>query len=408
MDDLSSAASNSSGSGGKSPEVHLESPAAPIPATTPERRIRIGGHIPKLDSLRGAAILLVLTYHAYGGSVDYRTWHGLSRFLVYLSRYGYTGVELFFVLSGFLITNILLAGKHKPNYYLEFYRRRALRILPAYLAVLLVIKLGIGVTWKYIVACLLYIANMAGLVGARSSEYAPLWSLAVEEQFYLLWPFCVRRIEARSLLKLALGVCFAMPLLRLLAAAVSASIDIRYKTYFIADYLLYGAILAIALNLNIIHKRNIAAVAIGLLGTGSILTLGVVYLKYFSNHTWWIVLLLRAWGVLPFVWIYSGLILRAVQSYNYKNDSSSNSVLAFFGYISYGLYLIHEFLFREYGRLASGTPLAGLQGNLSMVTLRYLIVGGISVFLAYLSRRFYEDYFLRRGRTRYGMPSNAP
>lgn len=398
MNDLSSAATSSSGPGGKSVDLHLKIPAAPIAAITPERRLRIDGHIPKLDSLRGAAILLVLTYHAYGGSVDYRTWHEPDRFLVYLSRYGYTGVELFFVLSGFLITNILLSSKHKPGYMTTFYKRRAMRILPAYLAVLVVIKLGLGVTWKYILACLLYIANMAGLVGARSSEYAPLWSLAVEEQFYLLWPFCVRRMETRSLLKLALGICFTMPLLRLLAAAVSASIDIRYKTYFIADYLLYGAVLAIAINLHVIHKRNIVAVANGFLGAGSFSMLGVVYLEYFPNHSWYVIILLRAWGVLPFVWIYAGLVLRAVQCHS-SGDESSNRVLAFFGYISYGLYLIHELLFREYGTITSGTPLAALRGNLSMVTVRFVIVGSISVFVAYLSRRFYEDYFLRMGRT---------
>ncbi len=399
INDLSSAASGSPGCGGESADSHLEIPAAPIPAIAPERRIRIDGHIPKLDSLRGAAILLVLIYHAYGGSVDYRTWHGPCRFLVYLSRYGYTGVELFFVLSGFLITNILLSSKHKPGSMKTFYKRRALRILPAYLALLVVIKLGLGVTWKYILACLLYIANMAGLVGARSSEYAPLWSLAVEEQFYLLWPFCVRRMETRSLLKLSLGVCFTMPLLRLAAAAVSSSIDIRYKTYFIADYLLYGAALAIALNLNILHKGNIGAVVNWLLGAGGLLMLGVVYLEYVPNHSRYAIILLRAWGVLPFVWIYSGLVLRAVQRHS-SGDESSNRVLAFFGYISYGLYLIHEFLFREYGILTSGTPLAALRGNLAMVTARFILAGSVSVFLAYLSRRFYEEYFLRMGRTR--------
>ena len=363
----------------------------------PDRQIRTGGHIPKLDSLRGVAILLVVTYHTYGGSIDYRNWSGLPRYFLYVSRYGYTGVELFFVLSGFLITNILLSTKHDTDFYDKFYKRRALRILPAYLAMLIIVKIWLGVTWKYILACLLYIANMAGIVGARTSEYAPLWSLAVEEQFYLLWPFCVRRLSPRTLLRLAIGICLSMPVLRLTAATISPRIDIRYKTYFIADYLAYGAMIAIAIHLGSIHAGNIRRIAQWFMAAGSLVATIVLYAGYESNHFARLELLVRSMSVLPFVWIYCGLVLRAIDSYD-SGNLQSNKLLEFFGYISYGLYLVHEFIFYEYGKMVNGTRLAAMNTSFAIATIRYVVAGGIAILLAYLSRRFYEEYFLRMGR----------
>lgn len=360
-------------------------------------RIRIAGHIPKLDSLRGAAILMVVTYHAYGGSIDYRNWRGAPRYFLYVSRYGYTGVELFFVLSGFLITSILLSSKYNTDYYATFYKRRALRILPAYFAILIVVKIWMGVTWRYILACLLYAANMAGIFGARSSEYAPLWSLAVEEQFYLLWPFCVRRLSPRSLLRLAIGICFLMPLLRLAAVAISPLIDIRYKTYFIADYLAYGAVIAVATEIGLIHKGNIRSIARWFMMAGSLLVLPVLYSGYRPSYFAPTTPILNSMGALPFIWIYCGLVLRAIYSYD-SGNREFNKLLAFFGYISYGFYLIHEFLFYEYGKLTAGTLLGELSTSFAAITARFAIVCGMAVLLAYVSRRYYEEFFLRMGR----------
>lgn len=368
-----------------------------FPAKRSASSIQIHGHVPKLDSLRGAAILLVMVYHAYGGSINYRRWSGLTRFFLYLSRYGYTGVELFFVLSGFLITTILLKSKGRPDFYTHFYKRRALRILPAYLAILIVIKAGMGVTWKYILACLLYIANMAGIVGARTSEYAPLWSLAVEEQFYLVWPFCTRRLKQESLLKLVFAICIVMPLFRLLAASISKSIDIHYKTYFIADYLAYGAGIALSIQLGIVHWQNIRNIYRALIGIGSLLVIGVLYMGYEPTDSRAQNLILRSMGVLPFVWLYSGLVLYAIYLHA-QGDQKVSKLLAFFGYISYGLYLIHEFIFNVYGKLVEHTALANIGGSRLGMNVRFLIVGSASVFLAYLSRRFYEEHFLRLGR----------
>lgn len=367
----------------------------------PDTRIQLSGHIPKLDSLRGLAILLVVVYHAYGGDIDYRKWHGAVRWFIYLSSYGYTGVELFFVLSGFLITSILLRSKSRPDYYQSFYMRRALRILPAYFAILIVIKIWMGVTWKYVLACLLYIANMAGLVGAKTSEYGPLWSLAVEEQFYLAWPFCVRKYTERSLLKLAIGLCVLLPFVRLLATTFFPHADIRYKTYFITDYLAYGALIAICLHLGCIHARNIQRIAQWLMGLGVPLVLVILYAGYGNRSLGYGSALLRSMGALPFIWIYCGLVLFAIASHHFGSQRA-NPFLSFLGYISYGLYLIHEFLFYEYGKLIAHTDLPQLNRSFFMLNVGFVCVAIASIFLAYLSRRFYEEYFLRmRTKTRH-------
>ncbi len=365
-------------------------------------RIQFSGHIPKLDSLRGVAILLVVAYHAYGGDIDYRKWHGAAHYFLYLSRYGYTGVELFFVLSGFLITSILLKSKTGPAYYRSFYMRRALRILPAYFAILIVIKIWMGVSWKYILACLLYIANMASLVGARTSEYAPLWSLAVEEQFYLVWPFCVRKCRERTLLRLTIGLCIFLPIARLMTTIFFPHLDIRYKTYFIADYLAYGALIAICLHLGYIHSCNIQRIARWLIVVGAALSLAVVCAGYAEHGFRYASPVLRSMGVLPFLWMYSGMVLKAIASSHFGNQRS-NAVLSFLGYISYGLYLIHGFLLYEYGKLSAYGYLSQLNRSFFILSIRFISVAAASIVLAYLSRRFYEGYFLRlRFKTRHG------
>src|SRR5579863_10747052 len=88
--------------------------------------------MPELDSVRGLAILTVLFYHGFASRQSAAAFSGFPKFFVRLVSPGWAGVNLFFALSGFLITGILLDSKYRPQYYRRFYLRRALRILPAY------------------------------------------------------------------------------------------------------------------------------------------------------------------------------------------------------------------------------------------------------------------------------------
>ena len=196
--------------GASGPPDTLQSPATPS----------VSEHIGELDGLRALAVALVMLYH-FGPS------HSVP-FLQYLKPLGWSGVDLFFVLSGFLITRILLATRTERLYYSNFYIRRSLRIFPAYYAVLILIYCGAvfyqhGAAYQQLAAWgnpiwpWLYLGNVqTALIGRDSplTSLGPLWSLHVEEQFYLLFPFIVRNLPRQSLVRLLIGAVFAAPALR--------------------------------------------------------------------------------------------------------------------------------------------------------------------------------------------------
>jgi peptidoglycan/LPS O-acetylase OafA/YrhL len=154
-------------------------------------------YIPELDGLRGVAILAVMLFHMQVRGV----------------ALGWAGVELFFVLSGFLITRILLESRDKPHYLRNFYARRALRIFPLYYVVLVVTLIlppphGFGRSRT----SLWYFAYLQTLPLVRGRfEASPLphsWTLAIEEQFYCLWPFVLLLLRRGRDLAAALAVLF--------------------------------------------------------------------------------------------------------------------------------------------------------------------------------------------------------
>jgi peptidoglycan/LPS O-acetylase OafA/YrhL len=170
-----------------------------------------GRHVPALDGLRGLAIVLVLLHHAYPTA---RTTIG-ARLIAAVVEAGWAGVHLFFVLSGFLITGILLDARGDRSYYRHFYARRFLRIAPLYYVLLLanhLIAPGVAqrlptgpdsprvATWPIWA----FLTNMPEVVpvGPLVGALGPLWSLAVEEQVYLMWPFLVATVPRRGLIGL--------------------------------------------------------------------------------------------------------------------------------------------------------------------------------------------------------------
>jgi peptidoglycan/LPS O-acetylase OafA/YrhL len=167
-----------------------------------------------LDGIRGLAILLVLLVHSVefqGGGIAL-TW--LNAF----ARSGWLGVDLFFVLSGYLITRILLQTRERPGYFKNFYARRALRIFPAYYLYLAVVFLVLPL-WvtglrlpamdEWQLPSLLYVQNIKMAVDGSATPWRGLdhlWSLAIEEQFYLLWPLILWRCPPRFVESLCLGM----------------------------------------------------------------------------------------------------------------------------------------------------------------------------------------------------------
>lgn len=188
-------------------------------------------HIPALDGLRGIAILLVMMLH-FATGYDWSSLGGIMYWQVACA--GWCGVDLFFVLSGFLITGILYRSKSDPFYFVNFYTRRALRIFPLYYGVLIILLVALpaihhfeapafnktfrdqGWAWIFCVNILESVKNtMAALVTPVFSLNG-LWSLAVEEHFYLIWPSVVIRCGRRMLMKICAVLFVVAPILRII------------------------------------------------------------------------------------------------------------------------------------------------------------------------------------------------
>lgn len=191
-------------------------PMPPAPPTTNLLRLRM----PELDTIRGIAVLLVLFFHGFGFRYGIQGLTAFPKLFVEATLPGWIGVNLFFVLSGFLITGILLDSKLKQNYYRSFYVRRALRILPLYYAVLalLVILTRAGwvnrrASWAFVGLSFFYLSNVTELFRVPM-QYGVLWSLAVEEHFYLLWPTVVRSLTRCRVLLAGALICVLCPFLR--------------------------------------------------------------------------------------------------------------------------------------------------------------------------------------------------
>ena len=168
---------------------------------------------PALDGIRGLAILMVLAHNTLRVAPEGGV---LSEVVASVSGIGWTGVTLFFVLSGFLITRGLMEEQGSPTYFRAFYLRRALRIFPLYylfLVFFLLVLPALDAAPQNIVDDLprqiwywLYLSNWTQFADLGGTGLPHLWSLAVEEQFYLLWPLLVWRRSPRQVLWLCMGV----------------------------------------------------------------------------------------------------------------------------------------------------------------------------------------------------------
>jgi peptidoglycan/LPS O-acetylase OafA/YrhL len=207
-----------------------------------------------LDGMRGVAVLLVILFHGF--SVSSGTVHdGLYK----AASFGWVGVDLFFVLSGYLITGILCDTRQGPNYLRNFFTRRALRIFPLYYVALLLLlrflpvidaesgedfRRNQGWYWAYLVNILEALRPFAPCI-TRTGHF---WSLAVEEQFYLFWPFVVLLLDLRRLRWVCVAAIAAAPILRAVML-VGFNLDPMWVYPLLptrVDALMVGALLAIA------------------------------------------------------------------------------------------------------------------------------------------------------------------
>lgn len=326
-------------------------------------------HIPQLDGLRGLAIVLVLLAHSAVMFIRFPS-------LAWIDGYGSLGVQLFFVLSGFLITRILLDSKERPHYFRNFFVRRALRIYPLYYALLgFVVFSGVvhqhGVRWwPYI----LYVSNLVYGENTQPSPLGPAWSVAVEEQFYLLWPIIVSVLSRRNLERFCVAMIVSAVCLRF------TGILQWHNTLLQLDALGAGALVACRLD-SIGSWRPTA----GLLAC--LLPLGVAIPMGFWNNLSQTVQVVSSTALL--------IVLvddRAAISAPFRAPAPG-----YLGRISYGVYLLHSLVFSAFLWSRFGRSVIE-HGSVMTVVLWTLVQFIVVLLVASASFYLFESPFLRLKR----------
>lgn len=240
-------------------------------------------YLPALDGLRAIAILLVIPHNI---SVLAAHTSGIAYVMGLVANVGWIGVQLFFALSGFLITGNLLDTRKASNYYRAFFARRVLRIFPLYFGSLLVVCVvaprlfqmpaEFTETLRYLPIYLLFLSNWTQPFGLSVEGFPHFWSLAIEEQFYLLWPLVVHHHAPQKLLRICIGIMVAALIIRVsMIMGGAASGPLYMFTTSRMDALAAGAALAAMLRIPHIaqslkeHANRLAAATFALLLFGA-------------------------------------------------------------------------------------------------------------------------------------------
>jgi peptidoglycan/LPS O-acetylase OafA/YrhL len=287
----------------------------------------------QLDAIRGVAILVVILHNQ---STQVPSLH-LQR----VFANGWMGVDLFFVLSGFLITGILLDTKHSEGYFKNFYARRCLRIWPLYYSLIFFMFVVVPIVrpseantvfdrsspwWAYP----LFLQNF--LIPMPTNATGPLavtWSLAIEEQFYLVWPWVVRYVSPAHLGRIAVSVICVSPALRLWFSF--HDVDLYTNVFCRLDGLMAGAFLAIIVRADKFSPAKLVKPA----WISLIIALPLAFVTE-ALHKRWIVFSLTALASACFVYLSMFSAQKSLQR------ALTNRFLVYTGTISYGLYLLHK------------------------------------------------------------------
>lgn len=310
----------------------------------------------ELDGVRGIAIFVVVAFHLLKRA-DYFTNNEVLHFISRLSSIGWVGVDIFFVLSGFLITSILLKTKAEKNYFKNFYIRRALRIFPLYfvfIAIILILIPKLDPDFapeipRALPFLLLYQQNWLMLFSKipLTTYLAVTWSLAIEEQFYLIWPAVVYFTKKETLVKLSIGVILCSILARVLGILFwddmsAVSTFFYYNTFTRFEQLVLGGLLAVAFTepFWVQRLKNIAAPAFW---AAFVAFLALSFTAYPHmvplDENIWLIL-----GGYTLVAVFSAALVTILMTHpetSMFRRVFQNKSLIFFGKYSYSIYLLH-------------------------------------------------------------------
>jgi peptidoglycan/LPS O-acetylase OafA/YrhL len=328
---------------------------------------------------------------------------------------GWIGVSLFFVLSGFLISGILWDTRGRPGWMKNFYMRRTLRIFPLYYGSLLLVVLtafvaGTGVLClSHLWVFFLYLQNMPHFSVYTSNYGSPLWlshfwSLAVEEQFYLLWPFLISRMrDLRDAKYLCLGVfilsfCFRFVIWTQLPDALSYNPVLLTH----AGELALGGFLAMCYRDRSWQYVDRFAPLASLLALTGFLAVAAFNRSFVQHNPSAFI-----YGLPCLTFFLGGVLVLSLRPRGVVRRAMSFAWLRWVGTISYGIYIFHVLLTPLYGLIVKRIwPTAG---RVQSQVLYAVVTIVVSFSLAWLSFRFFETPFLnlRKRFSRSHMPSHA-
>jgi len=379
----------------------------------PDPTPRLGAHIPVLDGVRGLAILLVLIHHfGYGGGPDYPRRMGAIFFSV--TNVGWVGVDLFFVLSGFLITGILYDAKGSNHYFRNFYMRRVLRIFPLYYGVLIACFVILPLLTQHALGqppqqiwFWLYWQNMRSAVTGLWCEapnpwglgFVHFWSLAIEEQFYVLWPLVVFAASRRTLLRVCLGLTAVALATRVTMLAMGVA---PYPLPFLLtpcrlDGLAAGALVALLVRGPVDIDRLVRPAVAVTLASGLALAgmWGKTYLER-SN------LVVASVGyTLLAIFFASVLLLLVVRGdRHWLGRPFRHAAMRFLGRYSYGTYVLHGLFLGWFTGYLLPVPMltAWIGSYVARVVVHCAAACIISIAAAWLIWHLYEKHFLNLKR----------
>ncbi|MGN6648292.1 MAG: acyltransferase family protein [Cytophaga sp.] len=299
-------------------------------------------YITELDGVRGVAALMVILFHFF---------HGLfkSSGFVYdklhkVSIFGQSGVILFFVLSGFLITRILLDTKEDESYFKKFYIRRSLRIFPLYYFALALYFFVLPFLLKGIPDChgqgewyfWVYLQNVARTFEWPSCGPSHFWTLAVEEHFYLFWPLIVYLFNFEKLTKTIVIILIVTIIVRVVM--LENRLGIFYFTFSQMDSLAIGGLLAIWERKGTLASKTIYfKIALPVL---AFLLIAIWYMYSGEGN-----MFIQVIKPLVLSGFYVSVIGYIINTNGWVQNVFKNKILLFTGKISYGLYVYHPFVF---------------------------------------------------------------
>lgn len=356
-----------------------------------------------LDGLRGLAILLVIVFKFANDALTPQS--GIAeRLLLYVPISGWSGVDLFFVLSGFLITGILLDAKHQTcrRYFQDFYIKRVFRILPLYYLLCFMFFVVMPLLSRGEIRPLstaawywLHLSNFFQAAGGSAGFLSVSWSLAVEEQFYLVWPLVVWYLKPRTLARLCIAAIFAAFATRCaLAFSGVHAVAIYQLTPCRIDCLAVGAWIAIGARTpeakNLVRWANWALLvsATGLFGViMPALVMTNDMLTGLTFHNPWVFTLGMTLNAVFFGFLLIRLLASGKETLMHR--VFMNRILRDFGKYSYCMYLTHMLIINYFHLKLQ--PMLEHHFGLRAALFCGLIITCVSVYIiGALSWRFFE------------------